>query len=185
MSAITRILCGPCLVRPGARSDVTCGEDMIWKSLFRHDCNGTEQLWQLRTKILWYQLATLMDSPSQGRWSGPGGPHDEPQPARGQSPRPPKLQLGAAAADGSLHPAETLDQPVLRSTPSGPGRTPHLSDSSDTGVFRASTVTQAGGLRVSLQSSAPAEGAPLCQTLLPACRQLSASFPPHCGLRAA
>ena len=120
-----------------------------------------------------------MDSPSQGRWSGPGGPHDEPQPARGQSPRPPKLQLGAAAADGSLHPAETLDQPVLRSTPSGPGRTPHLSDSSDTGVFRASTVTQAGGLRVSLQSSAPAEGAPLCQTLLPACRQLSASFPPQ------
>ena len=103
-------------------------------------------------------------SPSLGRWSGPDGPHDEPPARRSPTvtaarellatpPRVPKLRLGAEAVP-------TLPALPLRATPSGPARTPQaqldLSDSPQSGrVFRAATMTQAGGLRVSLQSSPP------------------------------
>ena len=102
-------------------------------------------------------------SPSLGRWSGPDGPHDEPSARRSPTviaarellatpPRVPKLRLGAAAAP-------PLPALPLRATPSGPARTPQaqldLSDSPKSGVFRAATMTQAGGLRVTLQSSPP------------------------------
>jgi hypothetical protein len=56
-----------------------------------------------------------MESPPQGRWSGPGGPHDEPSPQLYR--RPPMLSLPAAAAGESLK----------KTTPNGPTASPRIS----------------------------------------------------------